>query len=167
MKNRLNLVLALITSALCIVALSLLPGCLTGQQAAAAGVYASGSAFAEHALDQNGALIVPLEDVAAKLPKLNSGELKPFDFGVLSGELTQLRLKTVSLETADPANRDKYATFDAFLGSVIQSVASVNGGNVPTVGSAVATAALTQASTGIKDGIAHWQGRQSVINPGK
>ena len=130
-------------------------------------VYAAGSAEAVGLLNANPALLPVLNDVAQKIPLINTGKLTPSDFGALSGELTQLRLKTIDLTKVDPANSEKYAQADAFLSSIISSNAALSGGRAPTASNALATVTLTQFSNGLTDGVLFWQGRQSVVNPGK
>lgn len=141
-----------------------LAGCasMTPQQAIATGIYAEGQAFASDALSQNSNLVTTIQDVAAKLPLINSGKLTPNDMGVLSGELQLLARNSQILRNLYPTDSTKLDHAHAFLAGVIQSNAALNGGRAPTADQVLATTALTDFSNGLTDGIEYWKGRDSV-----
>ncbi len=134
----------------------------TPQQLAASGVYASGYAAASDNLNHDATLIPIIQDVAAKLPQINSGKLTSTDMGVLAGELQKLATNSTLLAKLVPADSNKLEQAAAFLSGVIQSNAALNGGRAPTVDQVVATTAITDFCNGLLDGIGYWQGRKSV-----
>ena len=85
MKNYIASLLA----ALCAFAFS---ACVseTPQQQVATGIYASGYAASSDALNHDATLIATIQDIAAKLPLINSGKLTSTDMGVLAGELQKV-----------------------------------------------------------------------------
>ena len=134
----------------------------TPQQMAATGVYAAGYAASSDNLNHDATLVATIQDVAAKLPLINSGKLTSTDMGVLSGELHKLATNSTLLAKAIPADSNKLEQAASFLSGVIQSNAALNGGRAPTVDQVVATTALTDFCNGLVDGIGYWQGRASV-----
>lgn len=142
----------------------LFAGCAseTPQQATATAIYASGYAASSDVLSKNPLQVATLQDVAAKLPLINSGKLTPTDMGVLSGELQLLGGDVQALRNLIPADSSKLDRAAAFISGVIQSNAALNGGRAPTADQVVATTALTDFANGLLDGIGYWQGRQSV-----
>lgn len=134
----------------------------TPQQAAATGIYAAGYAAASDNLNHDATLVPLIQDVAGKLPQVNSGKLTSTDMGVLSGELQKLAKNSTLLAKLVPADSTKLDQAASFLAGVIQSNAALNGGRAPTVDQMVATTAITDFCNGLVDGIGYWQGRKSV-----
>lgn len=134
----------------------------TPQQAAATGIYAAGYAAASDNLNHDASLIPVIQDVAAKLPLINSGKLTSTDMGVLSGELQKLSKNSTLLAKLVPTDSKKLEQAASFLAGVIQSNAALNGGRAPTVDQVVATTAIIDFCNGLTDGIGYWQGRKSV-----
>lgn len=157
MKNKLLILVGLIS------ALGAFVGCQqTPAQAAATALYASGQATAFDILQKDSTQIATIQDVAAKLPQLNSGKLTPYDMGVLGGELHVLVNDTTLLRNLIPADSDKLDKANAFLAGVIQSNASLNGGSAPTASQVLATTALTDFANGLAAGVEYWKGRDAV-----
>lgn len=134
----------------------------TPQQLAATGIYAAGYAAASDALNHDATLIPVIQDIAVKLPQINSGKLTSNDMGVLAGELQKVGSVLPALKSIFPSDASKLDTANAFLAGVIQSNAALNGGRAPTVDQVIATTALTDFSNGLVDGIGYWTGRKSV-----
>jgi len=137
----------------------------TPQQMAATGIYAAGYAAASDNLNHDATLVATIQDVAAKLPQINSGKLTSTDMGVLSGEIQKLSVNSTLLAKLVPADSSKLEQAAAFLSGVIQSNASLNGGKAPTVDQVVATTAITDFSNGLLDGIGYWRGVRSTKTP--
>ncbi len=134
----------------------------TPQQLVATGIYASGYATASDNLNHDATLIPLIQDVAVKLPQINSGKLTSTDMGVLSGELQKLIGNNTLLKGLVPSDSSKLDQAISFLSGVIQSNAALNGGRAPTADQVLATTALTDFSNGLVDGIGYWQGKKSV-----
>ena len=134
----------------------------TPQQMVATGIYASGYATASDNLNHDATLIPMIQDVATKLPQINSGKLTSTDMGVLAGELQKLIGNNTLLKGTVPSDTSKLDQAISFLSGVIQSNAALNGGRAPTADQVLATTALTDFSNGLLDGIGYWQGRASV-----
>lgn len=142
-------------------------GCVseTPQQQTATAIYAAGYVVARDALNSGSGILAQLQDVASKLPQLNSGKLTPSDMGVLSAELANVQSQIPLLKGIAPADSTALEDAKAFLAGVIVSNASLNGGKAPTVDQLLATTLLTDFSSGLTDGIAYWQGAHSVAKP--
>lgn len=157
MKNKFRLFLP----ALCALFLA---GCAsqTPQQMIATTIYAEGYAVGSDVIAKDPSLVTTIQDVAAKLPLINSGKLTPNDMGVLSGELQILAQNTTILRNLYPADSTKLDHARAFLAGVISSNAALNGGRAPTADQVLATTALMDFSNGLTDGAGYQLGRQSV-----
>lgn len=155
MNNRLNLVLASITSALCLFALSLLPGCGTPAQNLATGNYLAGNFYATYELGKNPASLPGLEHLVTALPLIPMGKVSAREMGQLNAELALAKAAAPDSQTANQVG--------SLISAVSQASAAANGGN-PTINTAVISAALTDAANGIRHGIDFWQGQQDVKN---
>ncbi|MDE2104594.1 MAG: hypothetical protein KGL39_45585 [Patescibacteria group bacterium] len=155
MKSKYSLLLAALAA-------FVLAACaLTPEQQLSTALVTAGQVYAEDCLLKNPALQPTLTDVANKIPDLNSGKLSPRDYGVLSGELTQLRLGIVQLSQANPADSQQYAKVDAAFAGVLENTSQLNAG-APTASQAILTSNLQDVSKGILAGIQFYLGRASV-----
>ena len=151
----------LMTTLLATLAVALFAGCvtMTPTQNLALANAAAGNAYAIYVLDQNGAAAVPtLTLLATDLPLIPQGKVNAHDLGVLEGQLQKTK-GTIAATNTKLA--DQVASL---LNLVAQAQINAAGGNID-VNQAILFAACQDAANGINNGVAYWQGKQSVVNP--
>jgi predicted nucleic acid-binding protein len=168
MKTRSTMLAAIIMFALTATLAVMLPtGCVseTPQQWAATGVYAAGYAVANDALTNGAAILPQLQDIASKLPSLNSATLTPAARGALTAELQNVQGQLTLLKGLVPTDTATLDNAEAFIAGVLQSNASLIGGRAPTADQMIASTALLDFANGLTDGISFWQGKQTISKP--
>jgi hypothetical protein len=160
-------VLLLPVIATAIVFLCFATGCATEtpQQAIATGIFAVGSTAASDAMTNNPAILPQLQDIAAKLPTINSATLTAAQRGAFDQELQNFLNQLTLLKGLMPADSVKLSDAFAFISAAISQNAALNGGAAPTADQLLATTALTDFADGLTYGIAYYQGAHTVTPP--
>lgn len=145
-----------------LVALCSFTACQTPEQMIAGGVYAAGVAAANDNMRHDPKLEPVIQDVAAKLPHLFDGTLAIGDRGKLQVEIDRLIANNDLLKKIFPGDSPKLDDAKAFLAGTLDYVASLNGGNSPTLSTFIASAAPTQFAKGLSAGVEYYKGKQSA-----
>lgn len=161
MKNTIRYLFA---SVLVPLALGLLPGCGSLSQNAAVTVYDAGYATANDILNHDATLGPIIDDVAAKLPLLNTGQLSDNDLGKLGGELKLLKDNFGLLKNLFPADSAKLDKANVLVSGWISGQGKANGG-VTALPGIVADGVLQQFSSGLTGGEKYWAGFHGVTHP--
>lgn len=157
-----------VSSIIAVVAMLTMPmvqtGCLnaTAAQYASDAFYIAGSDFAVWQLGENPSAGKALDDLAALLPKIPLGQVKPYDLGVLSGELSAL----VSAKNATAASSAaETSAFDRIINLVGTASMVLNKGGNPTVITGAISAEAQSFANGMIYGKQFNAGRMSVVVP--
>ena len=102
-----------------------------------------------------------LADVAAKLPKVPSGQLSPADFGALSSELQAIQKGAANLAPPNASASD-LTKFNAILSSVISGQTAAAGGVVTPVQD-LAIGDLQTIANGLLYGVQFYHGTQQPL----